>query len=120
MSKIAVGLSIVALVIAAAGTVPAAAKPSGHGPHTAKARHHGHKTMHAENAIHEPMTWDRVGAGWIKYKLKARGHWSELTSADVDQVHGDRDVFISLLSERYDLSKDEIAEDVDLWLKRLR
>ena len=65
------------------------------------------------------MAIDIIKAKWKQIRFKSKEWWGKLTPDDLDLVAGSRRRLISKLQERYALSKDQAAKEVNERLKEL-
>jgi uncharacterized protein YjbJ (UPF0337 family) len=63
--------------------------------------------------------WQQMAGKWKQYSGEVRKRWGQLTDDDLDQIHGNRDILIGILQQRYGLSPDEAAQQVEEWASRL-
>lgn len=61
------------------------------------------------------MNWDRVEGNWKQMKGTVRQKWGKLTDSDFDQIAGKREQLIGRIQERYGISKDDAAKQVEEW-----
>lgn len=59
------------------------------------------------------MNLDRVKGNWKQLRGKAKVQWGNLTDDELDIIDGRRDVLIGKVQERYGISKDEAAQQVE-------
>ena len=52
-------------------------------------------------------------AQWNKLKGHAKVQWSKLTDDDLLRIEGEKDKLIGKIQERYSITKDQAAADVD-------
>jgi uncharacterized protein YjbJ (UPF0337 family) len=62
--------------------------------------------------------WDRIAGNWKQFKGEVRKQWGDLTDDELEQIHGQRDVLVGKVQERYGIAKDEAARQVDEWERR--
>ncbi len=63
------------------------------------------------------MDWHSVAAKWTWLMGSARETWGELTDDELAKTAGNREKLIGIVQERYGLSKDEAAGQVDSWME---
>lgn len=64
------------------------------------------------------MNWDQIQGQWKEYKGKVQSEWGRLTDDEIDEAAGDREQLEGLIQQRYGKAKEEVREEVDLWLKK--
>jgi uncharacterized protein YjbJ (UPF0337 family) len=62
------------------------------------------------------MNQDEFRRDWSRLKGRVRKRWGRLTSDDLDQIGGDREVLMGKLQERYGRTR----EQVDRWFGQWR
>ncbi len=65
------------------------------------------------------MNTETLKGQWTQFKGEARRKWGKLTDDDLDVVHGDAEVLIGKVQERYGRKKDEAERDVRDWMNTL-
>jgi uncharacterized protein YjbJ (UPF0337 family) len=65
------------------------------------------------------MNWDQIKGEWREAKGKLRSKWGKLTSDDLEQIAGKKDVLIGRLQRRYGWKKDQAEQSIDDYLKSL-
>jgi uncharacterized protein YjbJ (UPF0337 family) len=61
----------------------------------------------------ETPTQEMLKGRWKQVRGRIQEQWGELTESDLDQIAGQRDQLIGLLQEKYDLTREEAAEQLD-------
>lgn len=72
----------------------------------------------AEN-IADTELWQNISSNWAEFKDAAAEQWQALTADDIDDIGGNRESLIEEVSEAYDMTRDEAAEQVDEWADAL-
>ena len=65
------------------------------------------------------MNWERVEGNWKDLQGKALQQWSKLTSDDLNQVKGRRDVLLGKLQERYGIARDAAERQIEDWVRTM-
>ncbi len=65
------------------------------------------------------MNWEQVEGKWKQYAGKVREKWGKLTDADLEVIHGRREVLIGKIQEHYGVAKEEAHRQVDEFFKTL-
>lgn len=63
------------------------------------------------------MNNDVLQGKWEQLKGNARVKWGKLTSDDVEQIKGERELLVGKLRERYGLARDRAESEVNAWLE---
>lgn len=50
---------------------------------------------------------------WNQLKGQFKQKWGEFTDDELDQLEGNREELIGIIQEKYDLSEEEAAKEVD-------
>jgi uncharacterized protein YjbJ (UPF0337 family) len=53
---------------------------------------------------------------WSQLKGRIRKRWGKLTSDDLDQIAGDREILVGKLQERYGRGREHVERWFDEWL----
>jgi uncharacterized protein YjbJ (UPF0337 family) len=67
----------------------------------------------------EKMNRDVLEGQWKQLKGKVKQQWGRLTDDELDQVNGRYDELAGLIQERYGYSRDEAANELDMFLRNL-
>jgi uncharacterized protein YjbJ (UPF0337 family) len=59
------------------------------------------------------MNEDRMKGNWKQFKGRIKEKWGDLTDDDLDKMEGKRDVLVGKIQERYGISKDQAAQELD-------
>ena len=62
------------------------------------------------------MNRDVLEGQWKQIKGKVKQQWGRLTDDELDQINGRYDELVGLVQERYGYSRDEAANEVDMFL----
>ena len=62
------------------------------------------------------MNRDVLEGQWKQIKGKVKQQWGRLTDDEVDQINGRYDELVGMVQERYGYSRDEAANEVDMFL----
>lgn len=62
-------------------------------------------------------TWKEIETHWPDFRTKVQTKWNKLTMADLDKIHGKRDVLVTSLKDRYQVTKEEADRQIDDFLK---
>ena len=65
------------------------------------------------------MNRDILEGQWKQFKGKVKQQWGRLTDDELDQINGRYDELAGLIQERYGYSRDEAANELDMFLKNL-
>ncbi len=66
------------------------------------------------------MDWDALQYRWTRMRPSLRHRWGRLSEDDLDAIAGNREVFISIVQDRYSLSKGEARQRIEEWLQSLQ
>ena len=66
------------------------------------------------------MDWDSLQHRWTRMRPSLRHRWGRLSEDDLDAIGGRREVFVSLVQDRYSLSKREAEQRIEEWLQPLQ
>ena len=66
------------------------------------------------------MTWDQMRSHWMQMRGSLRHRWGRLTEDDLDEIAGDRDIFIGRVRERYSVSREEAQQRIEEWMHTLQ
>jgi uncharacterized protein YjbJ (UPF0337 family) len=61
------------------------------------------------------MNWDQVSGKWNQMKGAVKEKWGKLTDDDLTVIAGNRDRLLGKLQERYGITKEKAAEQVEQW-----
>jgi uncharacterized protein YjbJ (UPF0337 family) len=62
------------------------------------------------------MNRDVLEGQWKQLKGKVKQQWGRLTDDELDQINGRYDELVGLVQERYGYSRDEAANEVDMFM----
>jgi uncharacterized protein YjbJ (UPF0337 family) len=62
------------------------------------------------------MNRDVLEGQWKQLKGKVKQQWGRLTDDELDQINGRYDELVGIVQERYGYSRDEAANEVDMFL----
>jgi uncharacterized protein YjbJ (UPF0337 family) len=65
------------------------------------------------------MNRDVLEGKWMQVKGKVKQQWGRLTDDELDQINGRYDELAGLIQERYGYSRDEAANELDMFLTNL-
>lgn len=65
------------------------------------------------------MNRDVLEGQWKQLKGKVKQQWGRLTDDELDVVNGRYDQLAGLIQERYGYSRDEAANELDMFLSNL-
>lgn len=65
------------------------------------------------------MNWDQIREQWEYWKPALRDQWQELTSDDLEEIYGCREILEAKLHQRYGIAMRDVAPKVDYWLGKL-
>jgi uncharacterized protein YjbJ (UPF0337 family) len=54
------------------------------------------------------MNQDELKSEWSRLKGRIRKRWARLTSEDLDQIQGDREMLVGMLQERYGRTREQV------------
>ena len=63
--------------------------------------------------------WKQVANNWDNFKTKIQAEWDILTDAELDEIGGDRDQFVSKLKTRYGMAEEQAERKIDAWLQEI-
>ena len=66
------------------------------------------------------MNEDTLKGQWKQLKGQIQMQWGRLTSDDIDQIQGNRDILLGKLQEYYGKSREENERDLERWLEASR
>ena len=61
--------------------------------------------------------WDRVKGNLVEFRTNCKKQWDLLTDDEIRDLHGNRDLLIQKIQERYDLSKQDANRQIDQWIQ---
>ena len=64
--------------------------------------------------------WDRMANSWQQVKGEVRKQWGKLTDDDLMEIRGQRDILLSKIQARYNLTVDEANRQIDKWTAGLK
>jgi len=56
---------------------------------------------------------------WGRLKEEAQNHWDDLSSDEIEQLHGDWNKLVRKLQEKYGYSRSEAEEEVEYFISDL-
>jgi uncharacterized protein YjbJ (UPF0337 family) len=56
---------------------------------------------------------------WGRLKEEAQNHWDDLSSDEIEQLHGDWNKLVRKLQEKYGYSRSEAEEEVEYFIADL-
>ena len=62
------------------------------------------------------MNWNQIEGRWHQLKGSVTQSFGRCTSDDLEQIRGQREIFIGKIQERYGLSRAAAHEKADQWL----
>lgn len=62
------------------------------------------------------MNKDVLEGQWKQLKGKVKQQWGRLTDDELDTINGRYDEMVGLIQERYGYSRDEAANELDMFL----
>jgi uncharacterized protein YjbJ (UPF0337 family) len=62
------------------------------------------------------MNEDVLKGSWMELKGKIRQQWGKLTTDDVEQIKGNREVLLGKLQKLYGKTRDEVQRDYERWI----
>ena len=65
------------------------------------------------------MNRDVLEGQWKQLKGKVKQQWGRLTDDELDVINGRYDELAGLIQERYGYSRDEAANELDMFLSNL-
>lgn len=65
------------------------------------------------------MNWDQIKGKWNQAQGSMRQKWGDLTDDDVAQIHGDKDILVGKLQERYGIGKEEAERQANEWAESI-
>jgi uncharacterized protein YjbJ (UPF0337 family) len=65
------------------------------------------------------MNRDILQGQWMQLKGKVKQQWGRLTDDDLSRVSGRYDELQGLIQERYGYSREEAANELDMFLKNI-
>jgi uncharacterized protein YjbJ (UPF0337 family) len=66
------------------------------------------------------MNTDMIEGNWTQLKGKVRETWGKLTDDDVELIGGKRDQLLGKIQERYGRSKEDIANEIANFERKMR
>jgi len=61
------------------------------------------------------MNWDEAAGKWSQFKGSVKQKWGKLTDDDLTVISGSRDRLVGKIQERYGITKEKAAEEVNSW-----
>ncbi len=65
------------------------------------------------------MNRDVLEGQWKQLKGKVKRQWGRLTDDELDQINGRYEELAGLIQERYGYSRDEAANELDMFLSNV-
>ncbi len=65
------------------------------------------------------MNRDILQGQWLQLKGKVKQQWGRLTDDELDQINGRYDELAGLIQKRYGYSREEAANELDMFLRNL-
>jgi uncharacterized protein YjbJ (UPF0337 family) len=65
------------------------------------------------------MNRDVLEGQWLQLKGKVKQQWGRLTDDELNQISGRYDELAGLIQERYGYSRDEAANELDMFINNL-
>jgi uncharacterized protein YjbJ (UPF0337 family) len=65
------------------------------------------------------MNRDVLEGQWKQLKGKVKQQWGRLTDDELDMINGRYDELAGLIQERYGYSRDEAANELDMFLNNM-
>jgi uncharacterized protein YjbJ (UPF0337 family) len=65
------------------------------------------------------MNRDILEGQWKQLKGKVKQQWGRLTDDELERINGHYDELAGLIQERYGYSRDEAANELDMFLKNI-
>lgn len=65
------------------------------------------------------MNRDVLEGQWMQLKGKIKQQWGRLTDDELDQISGRYDELVGRIQERYGYSREEAANELDMFLNNL-
>ena len=66
------------------------------------------------------MSWDHMRGNWAQMRSSLRHRWGRLSEDDLDQIAGDREVFVGKVQERYSIPREEALQRIEEWIHTLQ
>ncbi len=66
------------------------------------------------------MTAEQLHGQWAIFKDKLKQQWGRFTDADLLEISGNYDTFVSKVKERYGEKQQELMQWADHWLQTTR
>lgn len=63
------------------------------------------------------MKWHHVQENWSAFYEAIQEKWSEVDEADLDEIDGDQQAFLTYLTEVTGQEKSDVREEVREWLR---
>lgn len=61
------------------------------------------------------MSEDTLKEEWSQLRERVRKRWARLTSDDLDQIEGDRELLVGKLQERYSRNREQVERWLGDW-----
>ncbi|MBS1712812.1 MAG: CsbD family protein [Armatimonadetes bacterium] len=61
------------------------------------------------------MNWNIIEGKWKEMAGSVRQKWGELTDDEIQQTAGQRDKFEGLLQQKYGMTQEAAAKQIDEW-----
>jgi uncharacterized protein YjbJ (UPF0337 family) len=59
------------------------------------------------------MNWEQMAGKWKQTKGAVKAKWGKLTDDDLDVIHGQKEMLIGKIQERYGIAKEEAQRQVE-------
>jgi len=66
------------------------------------------------------MNWNIVESKWKQMAGSVKERWGEMTDNEIAETHGKRDQLEGLLQQKYGLTQQAAAEQIDEWANKLK
>lgn len=66
------------------------------------------------------MNWNIVEGKWKEMAGSVREQWGKFTDDELQEVAGKRDKFEGLLQQKYGVTQEEAAKQIDDWAGKLK
>lgn len=61
------------------------------------------------------MSWNNIESNWKSLKSTIQNNWPKLSDEDINKIHGNRDLLISAIQEKYVSSRNDAQTEVQNW-----
>ncbi|TWT54822.1 hypothetical protein Pla22_24760 [Rubripirellula amarantea] len=66
------------------------------------------------------MRWNQVKGDWATVQEGVKRTWGRIDETDLKMIHGERDLFIRVLAQRYGYAEPVAEKKVDAFIERLQ